>query len=958
MKLNQTGINELRTNLKGEFYDDALQLGIYATDASNYQIMPLAIALPKDEEDVIQMVKWAHNNKVPVMARGGGTSLVGQTVVKGLVIDFTKHMDQLLELNAEQKWAWVQPGIVRDGLNQTLSKHKLHFAPDPATTSRATVGGMIANNSSGTRSILYGKTIDHVLELKVLLADGTIIQCKNLNADQLETKLEEKNKEGDIYRKLFGIVQNNKEEITEKFPKVMRRVGGYNLDEFLDSEWNLAKLFTGSECTLGIILSAKINLEPTPEAQSLCIVHFHDFYESISHVSEIVTFSPAAVELLDQMLIELSRENIETKRYCDFIEGNPGGALIVEFYGKDKAQAEQKANALANHLKNKNIGYAWPVISDKAKMQSVFTLRQKGLGLLMGVKGNRKPIAFIEDAAVPLEHLADYIKEVFTVCKNHEVPVIAYAHASVGLLHVKPLLDLRDEEDIEKMKVISHETLQLVKKYKGSWSGEHGDGLARSPYNEEFFGTQLYNAFKEVKKLFDPASIMNPGKIVDAPEVDQNLRYGTRYHDKEFKSMFHYRSEEGFHEAVHLCNGVGECRKQTGGTMCPSYRATKEEKDTTRGRANILRLAMSGQLDDYGLNSPVLQDVLDLCLSCKACKSECPSNVDMAKLKSEVLHFQHKKNGLNMGDRLLLAQEFLSSASNGFIAPLVNSVLRSTFFRYGLEKISGLDRRRILPEYSRRKFSSSLNGNSHQHKKQVVLFADTYIKYHEPDIGISAKKLLESLDYNVIAFIGGCCQRPAISHGLLDQAKSKGEQTLKKLEIYLQKNIPVVICEPSCATALKDDVPDLLEDIRWTNYANNIYLLEDFLMNEVPADSLKDKIQLSPGNYLLHGHCHQKAIFSTKSVHHIFQNKPDIQFSEIDSGCCGMAGSFGYEKNHYDISETIARTVLIPAIESTDSNTNIIASGFSCRHQIEHFTGRKAKHWVEYVQSDHVAIQK
>jgi FAD/FMN-containing dehydrogenase/Fe-S oxidoreductase len=950
MTIDSINFNTLKYNLKGELYNDLLQKGIYSTDASNYQIMPMAVAVPKDDDDVIQIVKWANQNNAPVMARGGGTSLVGQTVVKGIVIDFTKYMDQLLELNVNEKWAWVQPGIVRDVLNQNLLKHNLHFAPDPATTSRATVGGMIANNSSGTRSIMYGKTLDHVLELKILLADGSIMHCKNLNAVQLEAKLEEKSSEGEIYRKLFGLIQSNKNEIVNRFPKVMRRVGGYNLDEFLSNEWNLSKLFTGSECTLGIILAAKIKLEPTPAHQSLCIVHFHDFFDSISHVAEIVKFSPAAVELLDHMLIELSRENIETKRYCDFIQGDPGGALIVEFYGDTKIEAEQKANALANHLKENNIGYSWPVISDKIGMKAVFTLRQKGLGLLMGVKGHKKPIAFIEDAAVPLEHLPNYIRDVFDVCHHYGVNVIAYAHASVGLLHVKPLLDLRDAGDIQKMKDISNDVLQLVLKYKGSWSGEHGDGLARSPYNEEYFGLQLYNAFRVVKKLFDPSGILNPGKIVDAPEVDLNLRYGTAYQDKEFKSMFHYRSEEGFHDAVHLCNGVGECRKQTGGTMCPSYRATKNERDTTRGRANILRLAMSGQLDDYGLDSPVLQKVMDLCLSCKACKSECPSNVDMAKLKSEVLHVQHSMHGLKVADRLLLAQEFIARMSSGFFAPLVNTFLHNKLFRYGLEKLSGLDRRRVLPEYAELKFNGNSNSTLTEEKKRVVLFADTYIKYYEPNIGISAKKLLEALGYSVIVFTDGCCQRPAISHGLLKHAKLKGEATLKKLEVYLQQKIPVVICEPSCATALKDDVPDLLEDPCWTVYADHIYLLEDFLIKEKKPNQDNFNVDFNPGTYILHGHCHQKAIFTTNSIQQLFQNRPDIAFSEIDSGCCGMAGTFGYEKDHYEISETIARTSLIPAIENSSADSNIIACGFSCRHQIEHFSGRKAKHWVEYIK--------
>ncbi|MGB4968312.1 MAG: FAD-linked oxidase C-terminal domain-containing protein [Saprospiraceae bacterium] len=949
MKIDQS-LLELKSKIKGELHTDALQLGIYATDASNYQIIPLAVALPKVEADVLLLLEWAYNHKIPVIARGGGTSLVGQTVAKAIVIDFTKYMDSILEFNPGEKWAWVEPGIVRDVLNQKIASHRLHFAPDPATTSRATIGGMIANNSSGTRSILYGKTLDHVIELKIALANGTVFHCKNLSGSELIEKLELQNLEGDIYRGLFKIIQENRNEIENRFPKVMRRVGGYNLDEFLGDQWNLCDLITGSECTLALILAAKINLEPTPKHQCLCIVHFQDFFESISHISEIVKFKPAAVELLDQMLIHRSRENLETKHYCHFIQGDPGGVLIVEFYGETKEEAIANATLLSDSLQQQKIAYAWPVISERQAMEEVFTLRKKGLGLLMGVKGRRKPIAFIEDAAVPLEHLSNYIREVFEICRIHETPVVAYAHASVGLLHVKPLLDLRDEKDIERMKNIASEVLQIVKKYKGSWSGEHGDGLARSPYNEEFFGTILYQAFKKVKVIFDPNHLLNPGKIVDAPAVDSNLRYGPNYTDQNFKSMFHYREEGGFHDAVHLCNGVGECRKHTGGTMCPSYRATKEEKDTTRGRANILRLAMSGQLDDYGLESSILHDVLDLCLSCKACKSECPSNVDMSKLKSEVLYFQQKKIGLNIADRLLLSQDYLASFSTGMLAPIVNSMLRNKLFRYCFEHISGLDRRRILPAYARQKFNPKSNIKQKIKEHQIVLFADTYIKYHEPNIGISAKNLLESLGYEVIVFTEGCCQRPAISHGLLDQAKFKGEQTFKKLEVYLQNKIPMVVCEPSCATALKDDIPDLLVDDRWTKFSDQIFLLEDFLIKEVDNHPINAKLKFAAGNYLLHGHCHQKAIFTTKSVHSLFSNNADVSFSEIDSGCCGMAGSFGYEKKHYEISETIARSALIPAIENAPGDTQLIASGFSCRHQIEHFTGKKAKHWVEFIK--------
>lgn len=936
-------LEDLRKRIKAELYSDPLQLGIYATDASNYQIVPLAICLPRDEHDLIELVKWASEYKVPLMARGGGTSLVGQTVAKAVVVDFTKYMDKILELNVEERWAWVQPGLVRDVLNQQLKVHSLHFAPDPATSSRATIGGMIANNSSGTRSIMYGKTIDHVMELRVLLNDGSIIHCKSLDPEMLETVLEGEGREALLYKNLFRLIQKHREEIIERFPKVMRRVGGYNLDEFLNGNWNLSKLFTGSECTLGLILSAKIRLVENPKFQCLCVVHFHDFFDSISHLAEMVKFNPASVELLDHLLLEKSRENLETKNYCSFIDGDPHGVQVVEFYGETKEEALNKATELGKYLEDKGIGYSWPVISNPEEIEGVFTLRKKGLGLLMGVKGNRKPIAFIEDAAVPLEHLANYIREVFAVCHAHDTPVVAYAHASVGLLHVKPLLDLRDEADIQRMKAIGSECLQLVKKYKGSWSGEHGDGLARSPYNEEFFGPILYQAFREVKSSFDPDGIMNPGKIVDAPPVDLNLRYGARYKDLNHNPKFHYRSEGSFTEAVHLCNGVGECRKQQGGTMCPSFRATKDEKDSTRGRANLLRLAMSSQLDDEGLNSPLLREVMDLCLSCKACKSECPSNVDMAKLKSEISYLYKRKNGLTIADRLILMQTKMGYAFRGPQAKIFNFLLKNTIFRTVIEFIAGLDRRRILPLYTTQITQQKGSGSD---KCDVLLFSDSYMSCHDPGITNGALKLLKAAGLSVKLISGYCCQRPAISHGLLDEAKSNGIKLFEHIEAELKRGLPLLVCEPSCASALRDDVPDLLDDPRWADYSSQIFLFEDYVAQH---PELKSKIKIKPGKYIFHGHCHQKALFTTKSMHELFREQEGVEFRELNTGCCGMAGSFGYEKEHYELSEKIANMVLIPELQNAGSGYHVIANGFSCRHQIEHFSSHKAKHWLEYL---------
>ena len=932
---------ELKNELEGDFLNDLYAKSIYATDASNYQIVPLAIVVPKNKKDIQTTLAFCRKNGIPITSRGGGTSLVGQTIGEGIILDFTKYMNAVLEVNVKEKFAWVEPGIVRDELNASLEIHRLHFAPDPATTSRATVGGMIANNSSGTRSILYGKTLDHVLELEILLVSGETIYCENVNLAQLEKKCELQTKEGEIYRKLIQIISVHEEEINARFPKVMRRVGGYNLDEFLSDEINLSKLIIGSESSLAIITRAKIKLEPLPNEQALCVVHFDDFFEGLDQVSTMVAHQPASVELLDDMLIRLSRENLDTQRYCHFIEGNPGSVLLVEFFGNVRGEALRKANALQQLLKEKNVGYACPVFTEKKDLDAIFTVRKKGLGLLLGVKGKRKPIAIIEDAAVPLENLSAYIKEVFSICKRHQTPVVAYAHASVGLLHVKPLLDLRDHEDIEKMKLIATETVELVKKYKGSWSGEHGDGLARSPYNKEFFGEKIYNAFIEVKSLFDPQHLLNPGKIVNAPAVDSNLRYGSNYIDNRFTSMFHYRREGGFHDAVHLCNGVGECRKTTGGSMCPSFRATKDEKDTTRARANILRLAMSGQIGGNGFLDKSIDEAMDLCLSCKACKTECPSNVDMSKLKSEMLHLRNKEIGISIKTKLIANQRWIAQIASYF--PFSNHIVKSKFFRKSVEKIASIDSRRILPLYDSRFLKSipSLNRNAKKDGKKVLLFADTYMLYHEYSLGIKAYRLLTMLGYEVEIYAQQCCQRPAISKGLLEQAKSKGKVLLEDLKKYCDQKIPILVIEPSCATALLDDLPDLMDSTDF-NPKGNIFLLEDFLIQEKIQE-----IPIQKGHYLFHGHCHHKAIFSTSSIHKLFAN---AEFSEMESGCCGMAGSFGYDKDHYDLSKKIGELSVLSKVKIASGDTTILTSGFSCKHQIADFTNKKPLHWLEVIE--------
>lgn len=949
MSNHQLFIKDLTLNCSAEILKDEISLGIYSTDASLYQIQPIVVVLPKNEEDVKIAVQIARDHKVSILPRGGGTSLAGQTVGHSMILDFSKYMNNILEINAKEHWVRVQPGRARDDLNNVLKPHGLIFAPDPATSSRANVGGMIGNNSSGTKSILYGKTVDHLLELKVLLADGTVLELKKDTPTSFQQKANQQNREGEIYRKFQKIIKANEAAIIEKFPKVMRRVQGYNLDEFAGKEeWNLAKLICGSEGTLALILEAKLNLELLPKYKSVCVVHFHDFLESIDAVNPMLEFQPSAVEILDKTVLELSRKNLTTQRGCHFINGNPAAVQVVEFYGDSKEEVLERPRQMVAHLRQLGLGYAYPIFPEGPNYDDVWMIRKKGLGLMLGAKEDKKPIAFIEDSSIPTKHLPQYIDKVLKVCKKHQTEAAAYAHASVGVIHVRPKLDMRKAEDIERFKRISEETFDLVKEYGGSWSGEHGDGLVRSYKLKEFFGDQVYEALRQVKQLFDPNNLMNPGKIIDSPAIDENLRYGATYQDKPLETIYKYKQDRGFHNAVHMCSGVGECRRVQGGTMCPSFKATRDEVHSTRGRANALRLAMSGQLEKSELTNEAVIDALDLCLSCKACKSECPSNVDMSKLKSEVWQKKYDEKGIPLRDRMVRDSAAMSARFSGILAPTINAIQQTSLFRKTLEKTMGIEQARILPEYARQpfyKWFEKRNATPQKDAPQVVLFADTYLNFHEPNIGIAATELLEGLGYEVILANVGCCQRPKISHGFLRDAKKEGTKTAQKLDAFFQKGLTVVVCEPSCASALMDDLPDLIDDEGLAQrLTENVKMIDVFLYEEMEQGRLKHPLLTQKDKIFIHGHCHQKALFGTKAMKGLID---ETKVEEIPSGCCGMAGSFGYEKEHYELSKKVGEEILFPFLEKLEDEDTVVACGVSCRHQIAHFTGKKAVHWVE-----------
>jgi len=948
-------IEKLQKEIAGDVLSDEYSLGIYSTDASVYQIRPSVVVAPKNDDDVLSAIRIAGEYKVSILPRGAGTSLAGQTVGKSIVLDFSKHMNQIIEINPEEKWVRVQPGIVRDVLNEELKKHRLHFAPDPATSSRANVGGMVGNNSSGTKSILYGKTVDHVLEANIVLADGTHMHLKDIAKSEVKEKVDKKDREGEIYEHFSALIEENKLEIERNFPKVMRRVGGYNLDEFINTDhFNLCKLITGSEGTLATTLDVKLNLEPLPAYKSVCVVHFAELLEAIRAVEPMLQFKPSAVEILDDTVINLSRVNLTTKRSCHFIEGDPAAILIVEFYGDSKEDVMDRPTRMIEQLKSDGFGYAYPLFPEGIDYDDVWIIRKKGLGLMLGIKGDKKPLPFIEDAGIPSKHLPEYIDRVLKICKKHGTEAAMYAHASVGVIHVRPILDLRQQIDIDRFKKIAHDTFDLVMEYGGSWSGEHGDGLVRSEFNEQFFGSTLYAAFKNVKALFDPDNLMNPGKIVEAQEITENLRYGSSYHDARIDTEYQYQSENSFAEAVHTCTGVGECRKLIGGTMCPSFKATREEEHSTRGRANALRLAMSGQLDQQGLASERLHKVLDLCLSCKACKSECPSNVDMAKLKSEVGQIYMDHHGVKLRDRLIKDSSKMAAKFSGALASLMNTIQSSSLFRSALEQLTGFDRRRKLPNYASQTFSQWFEKNARSGAgRQVALFADTYLNYHEPQIGIAAYNLLSSCGYDVLLADVGCCQRPKISHGFLREAKKEGLKTAQNLDYFLSNDIPVLVCEPSCASALNDDLPDLIDDNKLgSGLRSGTMMIDQFLHDEVESGQLNVRFSSDESELLIHGHCHQKALFGTKSMNKILDKIEGLNHSEVDSGCCGMAGSFGYEKEHYDLSKKIGSIALFPAANSLNDEAKVVACGFSCRHQIADHTSKKAKHWVEVIKAE------
>ena len=950
----QALVEELSKRVSGEVRFDQYSRILYSTDASIYQIEPIGVVIPRNREDVIATVEAAHKYQVPLLPRGGGTSLAGQTVGHALVMDFSKYMNQVLEVNTDEAWVRTQPGIVVDELNHQLRPHNLMFAPDPATSNRANVGGLLGNNSCGSHSILYGKTMDNVREIDAVLSNGDQATFGPIAGDTLEAKLRGDSLEASIYRGVLDIVERNREEVDRRYPTIMRRVSGYNLDDLVRGQGlNLARLLVGSEGTLATTVEAKLHLVPRPNISALAVLHFRDIIEAMEATVETLQEAPSAVELVDKFMLDMTRASTGYARRMTFVEGDPAAILLVEFYGDSEAELASRLDNLEERMRRANLGYAVRRFTDPAEQANVWTVRKAAVGLMMGVKSDLKPLPFVEDTAVSPEKLPEYVRRFTEIVQANGTYCAYYGHASVGCLHIRPMINLKLQEGVDRMSSIASEISDLVLEFGGAMSGEHGDGLVRSVWNEKMFGPTIYNALRELKKTFDPTGIMNPGKIVDSPPMTENLRYGPAYRTLGVTPQLDFSADGSFASAVELCNGMGACRKTLEGTMCPSYMATREEEHSTRGRANALRAAISGKLPADALTSKRLYDVLDLCLECKGCKAECPSNVDMAKIKYEFLDRYFRANGLPLRNRLF-GNIAAGSRWGSFFAPFSNWLLGTNLVKGLLDRYVGIDRRRNLPAFAPQSFEqwfrarSQSNGRAAPTRGKVALFHDTFTNYNHPEAGMAAVELLERLGYEVVLADRKCCGRPMISKGMLDAAKRNARYNVNSLHRYVEMGMKVVGLEPSCILTFRDDYLDMLPgDEKAQQVAQNTLLLDEFLQQQFEEGSMDLKFKETNRRILLHGHCHQKALVGTGSSIQMLRLIPGAQVEDTNAGCCGMAGSFGFEKEHYDVSMAIGEQKLFPAIRSQQGDFDVVASGISCRQQIEAATGKKPKHLAE-----------
>jgi FAD/FMN-containing dehydrogenase/Fe-S oxidoreductase len=945
----------LRRETQGEVLFDKFSRGRYATDASFYQIEPLGVVVPKSREDVVAALQIAREEGVPVLPRGAGTSQCGQTVAQALVVDCSKYLNHVVTVDAEARRARVEPGVVLDRLNQQLRKHRVFFPVDPSTASRATLGGMTANNSCGSRSLRYGNMVHNVRAIDALFADGTAAHFAEIPGNFGDEAMPGRYR--DLVAQMRALHRREKDEIARRFPQVLRRVGGYNIDSIDEGGHNMARLLVGSEGTLAFFTEIELELQPIPADRVLGICHFPSFYGAMDATRHIVALGPSAVELVDRTMIDLARDIAMFRPVVErFVRGEPAALLLTEFSGDDPGDNRRRLEQLGELMGE--LGHPDSVVEaiDPAFQQAVWNVRASGLNIMMSMKGDGKPVSFLEDCAVRLEDLADYTDRLTRIFEKHGTYGTWYAHASVGCLHVRPVLNLKQELEVRKMRAIAEEAFAMVRDYKGSHSGEHGDGLVRSEFHAAMFGGRLVRAFEEVKDAFDPEGLFNPGKIVRAPKMDDRslFRFKPDYRPSPIATALDWSEWGGLSAAAEMCNNNGACRVSDPGVMCPSYRATGDEQHLTRGRANTLRLALSGQLGPDALVSDAMRDTMELCISCKGCKRECPTGVDLARMKIEFQYQYKQRHGLSPRDRLIAyLPRYAPWAARA--APLLNLRNRVALLARLGERLFGLSARRALPEWSPRPYrGASPSGTG----RDVVLLVDTFNRYFEPENARAAERVLARAGYRVLTpepAVGRplCCGRTFLAAGLVDEARAEARRLLVSLAPHIAQGTPIVGLEPSCILTLRDEYPALLPGSATkalaarTQIGEGPLLFEEFVAAERAAGRFRLPLAPMPeSKALLHGHCHQKAFNTVAAAAQALTLVPGLTVETFDATCCGMAGVFGYEAEHYDMSLKIGELAVLPKMRAAPPDTLLAACGTSCRHQIRDTTGRHARHIV------------
>jgi FAD/FMN-containing dehydrogenase/Fe-S oxidoreductase len=962
-------LEQLRISLEGDLFTDQTFRLLHATDASAYREVPLAVARPKNTEDIRKLIRFARENKTSLIPRTAGTSLAGQVVGNGIVVDVSKYLNKILEINKEEHWIRVEPGVVLDELNMAVAPYGLFFGPETSTANRCMIGGMVGNNACGAHSLIYGSTRDHTISLRTILSDGSEVEFLPLSPEEFDFKCEGKSLESEIYRNIRELLSDpvDQEEIRKEYPDpvIKRRNTGYAIDLLLDGypfsaqgkPFNFSILLAGSEGTLAFTTEIKLNLVPLPPKEKMLLcAHFKTLEEALQGNLVALKHKPGAIELMDRFILDCTRDNIGLRKNRFFIQGDPGAILIIEFAGETKDELLEITAKLEQELRLQNLGYHFPIVTGP-DIPKVWALRKAGLGVLSNTPGDGKPVSVIEDTAINPEKLPQYIAEFKDILAKYQLECVYHAHVATGELHLRPVLNLKNPVDVEKFRSIATDIAHLVKKFKGSLSGEHGDGRLRGEFIPLMVGEKNYDILKKIKQAWDPEHIFNPGKITGTHPMNTSLRYEPGRDEKEIKTIFDFSKDGGILRAAEKCNGSGDCRKSEliGGTMCPSYMASRDENTTTRARANILREFLTHSDNKNPFSHREIYEVMDLCLSCKGCKSECPSNVDMAKFKAEFLQHYYDEHGIPL--RALAIASITRLNRLGSMVPWAYNFMVSQPAISGvMKKILGMAPQRALPTLSPYHFTTWLKNYRQiithtKETRQVFLFIDEFTDFNDAHLGIAAVKFLNALGYRVLIKDHMESGRTYLSKGLVRQAKKLAIENVQIFKDIITDEIPLIGIEPSAILSFRDEYPDLVgDDLKEAAVAlsENCLLFEEFFMKEVKAGHIqKDQFTATHLKIKLHGHCHQKALSSTGPTKEMLSLPENYTVEEIPSGCCGMAGSFGYEKEHYELSMKVGELVLFPAVRNSDKSEIIAAPGTSCRHQIKDGTGREAVHPVE-----------